>query len=433
MLRFSEGYNEAMALPAGALPTALGVGVLVGLAALTSSRGALKSQRLAKSLIDLSFLFLVWKHAFVRADVAHLTIFFLTAPFLALLFGLAMERPAAIRPGSFGGPGNGFAIASAGLAILSAASLIASIPGAHYDVQRLTGLWKRNLDWIVSPRQRQQELARGLQDNKRLYDLPIVRDRVGRARIDFFGYEPGWLLLNDMVYWPRPLPISFAAANKLALQRNEDFYRDPRRAPRFVLAKLGSIDQRLVPLDDGLALGALLDDYHPALLGGDLLLLERNPASKTREHTERSPWIEQEIRFGETFSIETADPWVWLEAHVQPSLLGRVRALVLRPAAVWIVLDGQLSERPETRRFSTTMAEGGFLVSPLIETSFDLFEAYTSPQSFATDHRVQSVRFEVAPEDRRFFRERILVRIRRGDPPPQPPQPRAGATRDEVG
>jgi hypothetical protein len=431
MVRFTEGYNEAMALPADSLSTVLGFTVLGGLAALTSIRAALGRQSLAKSAIDLLFLFIVWKHGFVRADPAHLMIFFHAAVFFALLFGLAVEGVAATGGRSSGHRGRAaFAIASGGLALLSAGSLFSVVPAADYDVQRVTTLWKRNLDWILSPRRRTEELRLGLEESKRLYALPAVRELVRGARIDFFGYEPGWLLLNDMAYMPRPMPISFAASSPLALRRNEGFYRDARHAPRFVLSRLGSIDGRLVPLDDGLALGALLDNYHPVLLGGELLLLERNPAGRTRERVEQPVLIEREIRFGETLPIgAAASSWLWLEAHVKPSVLGRLRALLLRPAPVWIVLEGLASGLPETRRFVTSMGASGFLVSPLIENGVDLFEAYTTPETAAIRRRIRSVRFECASEDRVFFQDRLLVRLRQGEPPVPPPS--AGRSRSQ--
>jgi hypothetical protein len=448
---FTSGYNEVMALPANDRATALGFAVLGGLAGLILMRAASRTQSPSKSLIDAFFLFVLFKHGFVRGDVQHVAIFFHASAFLALLFGLAWERPGdASRRALLGAPNTSLAVVSAGLLALCSVALFTTITDAAYRPARLVMLWERNLAWIVAPGRRSAELADALASRKQQFRLPKMQERVGRARIDFFGYKPGWLLLNDMEYAPRPMPITFAATNEFLLRRNEAFYRDPKRAPRFVLCELMTIDDRLVPLDDGLALGAILDNYHPLQFGvpritaatparrtqapeprpasgtpaadeipDDLLLLmERNAPSRMREHAERVPLDAREIGFGEALPLEHFDDrWLWLEVQVRPSLLGRLRSLLLRPARVEIVLDVAGRDRPEVRRYGTSMGAAGFLISPLIENSQDLFDAYATDPAKQTLERVRSVRFEVDPKQRSFFDPRIATRVYRGTPP----------------
>ena len=423
VFRFTEGYNEAMGLPAVPPSTSLGLAAFGGLAALILIRAVRRTQSLAKSAIDAFFLIVVWKHAFVRADTEHVTIFFHTAVFLALLFGLALERPPERARGAQpGASSTSLAVASVAVALFCALALFASIPDAHYRATRVMSLWGGNLEWLVSPGRRSAELARELEDRKQQFALPEVRQRVGRASIDFFGFEPGWLLLNDLVYVPRPMPITFAASNTALLRRNEAFYRDPNRAPQFILARLGSIDARLAPLDDGLALGAILDNYQPAMLQDDLLLLERSGSRWIRERAERPLLQQKEIGFGEPLSLAAfLGEWIWLEVDVQPSLLGRARSLVRRPARVLIILDVEGREHPEIRKFVTSMGTAGFLISPLIESSSDLLAAYAIGGPFGLQMRqlarVRTVRFECARKHRDLFEPRIVVRVRGGSPP----------------
>jgi len=448
---FTSGYNEAMGLPASDRVTVLGFAVLGGLAGLIVLRAASRTQSVWKSLIDALFLFILFKHGFVRGDVQHVAIFFHASAFLALLFGLAWERPGnASRRSLLGAPSVPLAVVSAGLLLLCTIALFTTITDATYRPARLVTLWERNLEWIVAPGRRSAELAHDLESRKQQFRLPRMQERVGRARIDFFGYKPGWLLLNDMDYAPRPMPITFAATNEFLLRRNEAFYRDPQRAPRFVLCELMTIDDRLVPLDDGLALGAILDNYHPIQFGvpritaatpargaqaaeprpargipavnempDDLLLLmERNAPPQMQEHAERVPLDTRDIGFGEALSLEHFDDnWLWLEVQVRPSLLGRLRSFLLRPAPVQIVLDVAGRDHPEVRRYVTSMGAAGFLISPLIETSKDLYDAYSTDPSKQTLARVRSVRFEVDPQLRYLFEPRIATRVYRGTPP----------------
>jgi len=418
VFRFTGGYNEAMALAAAPPSTNLGMVALGGLAALILLRTVTRTQSLAKSAIDAFFILLVWKHALVRGDAEHVTIFFHTAVFLALLFGLAFEVPRAVgRREESGAAKAVFLASSVAVSLVCVFSLFAIIPGAEYRATRVTNLWASNLAWIASPARRSAELAGALEDRKQRFALPEIREQVGNASIDFFGFEPGWLLLNDLAYVPRPMPITFAASNAPLLRRNEAFYRDPSRAPQFILARLGSIDERLVPLDDGLALGAILDNYHPILLHDDLLLLKRSDANRIREQAERSLLKEQEIGFDGPLSLAGfMGQWIWLEVDLRPSMLGRLRSLVLRPAPVWIVLDVEGREQPENRKFVTAMGTAGFLISPLLETTDDLVAAYASGGSAWKLARVRSVRFECAPEHADLFDPRIRVRVSGGSP-----------------
>lgn len=419
VVRFTGGYNEAMALPAVAPSTSLGLVVLGSLAALILLRVLRRTQSTAKTVIDAFFLFVVWKHAFVRADAEHVMIFFHAAVFLALLFGLAFEWPRKEGISVESAAANvSLMVSSLAVVLFCVLSLFAIIPGAHYRLTRVSDLWADNLAWIISPARRTAELARELEDRKQQFGLPEVRDRVGKASIDFFGFEPGWLLLNDLAYVPRPMPITFAASNASLLRRNEAFYRDPSRAPQFILARVGSIDERLVSLDDGLALGAILDNYHPSGFHDDLLLLERSESRQIRERAERSVLKEQEIGFGEPLSLAGfVGQWIWLAVDLQPSLLGRVRSLALRPAPVWIVfeIEGR-SGYPERRKFVTSMGKAGFLMSPLIETTSDLIAAFASGGSPWKLEQVRSVRFECAPEHQGLFEPRIAVRVEGSTP-----------------
>ena len=77
-----------------------------------------------------------------------------------------------------------------------------------------------------------------------------------------------------------------------------------------------------------------------------------------------------------------------------------------------MVLDVEGREHPELRKFVTSMGTTGFLISPLIENSHDLFDAYSADTATpAALDRVRAVRFERDPEDQRFFDPRILARV----------------------
>ena len=388
VLRFSAGYNEALGLPSSATSLRFGVPIAAALGAVILVRALARSQSPAKSLLDAAFLFLAWKHGFVRADGVHVAIFLTSALFFALPFALACEERDSPRQRRTLG-----AIA-AGVAVASAAGILAILPGARFQPARPIELWSRNLAWIVAPGRQTAALDRALQQAKDTYALPAIGAIVGDAPVDLFGYRPGWLLLNGFDYRPRPTPIPFAVADAALRRDNEAFLRDAARAPRFVAVELGSIDARVTTLDDGLALGALFDLYHPVATERDLVLLERNATAPASSRAERRVVAERTVAIGERLDLDAdASEWLWLEADVQPSLLGRLRSLVLRPASLGIELTIEGRERPELRGYIASMGASGFLVSPLVQTNADLVAAYAGGALPA----VRAIRFVCEP------------------------------------
>ena len=74
-----------------------------------------------------------------------------------------------------------------------------------------------------------------MQHNRSAAAMPAVKKAVGDATIDQFGWEPGLVLMNDLHYKPRPMPISFLACSDFLLRRNAEFYRNDATAPAFIL------------------------------------------------------------------------------------------------------------------------------------------------------------------------------------------------------
>lgn len=397
VLRFSEGYNEALGLPATTTSLLFGAPIAAGLGAVIAWRTIARSQNAAKSVLDAAFLVLAWKHGFVRADPAHVAIFLQSALYFALPFALACERRDAVPAAR--------AALGAAVAVASVVGLLAIVPRAEIQPARLLELWQRNLEWVVAPSRRTAALDRWLDTTREAYALPDLRAITGDAPIDFFGYQPGWLLLNGFHYHPRPMPIPFAAANTALRRANEAFLRDAARAPHFVLVELRSIDRRVVTLDDGLALGALLDLYHPVATARDLVLLERNATAPATSQPERRLLTERTIEIGERLDLDAgAADWLWLEADVRPSLLGRVRSFLLRPAPMQIELTIEGREQPELRDYIASMGASGFLISPLVQTTADLGAAYAGEALPI----VRAIRFVCDPA---FFDSSIGVRL----------------------
>ena len=67
------------------------------------------------------------------------------------------------------------------------------------------------------------------------FALPKIKAEVGQHRVDFFGMKTGWILLNHLTYWSRPMPMAYAAWNGELARANEAFFRDARTMPEYVI------------------------------------------------------------------------------------------------------------------------------------------------------------------------------------------------------
>ena len=404
---FSAGYNEAMALEEPGMVRAAGIATLLLAAAASLYRvwaGRWQSAAVIRGAIEMLVLAVAWKHGFVRAD-EHVVLFFGFAVwFTALvLFAPALSRA---RVWAWGAYAVVLAVATVASTV-ALRSLEAPAPPRYSPVDVATHL-TRNAGWLVRPGAARAEMEAELARNRQTFALPQIAALVGDARVDFFGYEPGGLLLNGLTWAPRPMPMSFMAANERLMRRNEAFYRDPSTAPEYVVASYGSIDARFPPLDDALALRALLDNYTPVGSEAGLLLLQRNGEVLTAARDER-PIRRVRLGPGETLPLpEDGARFLWARITVRHTWLGRLRSLAYKPPACVIALRYTGGEPVEHFRFVTTMGSAGFLLSPAVRDNQTLLAAYAEDSRLA--RRPVEIAFPRAPGDL-YFEPEIDVEL----------------------
>jgi hypothetical protein len=416
---FTSGYNEAMILyesPQVALASLL----LVGAFLYHSVQGCLMRQRsVARLLLEIAFLYLIWKYGHVRADSEHQTVF-LTTLFLLVppWFFIGSEvKPSAAAPALPGGRQNLERLAfPAAIMLTLYLFLIAAAPGI-LDPTPVKDCLARNLRWLLSPGRQRAALEAQLRQAQEFAALPEVKRRVKDATIDFFGSLPGFILLNGLNYWPRPMPISFAACNEFLQKANESFYRDARTAPRYVLCRVGSINERTVFQDDALALRALLDNYHPVLAEGNLLLLERNQAPLV-VRAERTLIGDYTLPFSQLFAVENPNrDMLWVEARIEHSWLGKLRSFSYQPPPCFLIREFVGETNRSSSLFITAMGSTGCLINPSIEDNRQLAELFLPDTGLQGFRRVESFAF-VCPDGEKYFAPEIKLRCYRVPRPP---------------
>jgi hypothetical protein len=172
------------------------------------------------------------------------------------------------------------------------------------------------------------------------------------------------------------MPITFAASNVSLQEANESFYRDPSRAPEFVLCALHGLDLRVVFQDDALALRALLDNYHPVQMEKNILLLQKNPPPM-RPRSPPNLLGETTLKFRQAVENNRSQTdMIWIEAQFKLTLLGKLRAWFYKPPSCTFVGRYAGTQTTLSGRFLTTLGPVGAMINPDIASNSELLRLY---------------------------------------------------------
>ena len=83
---------------------------------------------------------------------------------------------------------------------------------------------------------------------------------IGSQTIDVLNFSQDEVLREHLNYRPRPVFQSYSAYTPALLRRNLQFY-EKKKAPRFIFARLQSVDERYPAQDDSLLLEELPRRY----------------------------------------------------------------------------------------------------------------------------------------------------------------------------
>lgn len=325
--------------------------------------------------VTTAYVFLSWKHGFVRAD-GHVLgfVFFLPMAFAVLLtetFQNGMSRKARRY----------LAAVFMGVIIMCnwAADLqdpgtmltkLIDWPGHMLGNSRtilnsVTGNWENCFEALQADHSRRLEP-----------DLPIARAMVDKAPVDVINYTQLAALVNNMHYRPRPVIQGYTAYTPYLQDLNLAYYRSEKR-PQYLLLRMETIDNRFPALDDATILPYILNNYKPAAKdgakdGGFLVLKALPEASKNiglalvHEHT---------IAFGESLDMSLYNDKLYImRVEVGSTILGEMIKFLFQ--APVLTMNVQNNEKTTKYRFIPAMAERGFVISPLLLTNDDVMRYY---------------------------------------------------------
>jgi hypothetical protein len=392
----SQSYQQAMGLPTPRRPFWLGVTVLVAL----SSYGLLylllnfgKSRTLPRFILLAGFIYLVWKHGFVRSD-GHMVFFFVSALIPIVAFPVLLDDPPHQRWTSQWLLGLAGILCVLGMHSIEWRDIMWHAPSRLQE--KLSRHYHLLGHWAALQTSYKQQLAK----EKQRFNMPQSREVIGPASIDVLGYEQAIVLYNDFRYRPRPVFQSYFAYTPQLAQLNDNFYRSSR-APEYALLKLQTIDNRFPTLDDSLLLRSFMHryDYVHTERGFQLWRRRSQPLreSSALAGSLRSASIQlnQRIDLG-----ELQNKRLWATLQLKPSWLGRLRNTVYKLPIVNLVIADTQGQR-STFRLTLPQAETGFILNPLIADSAD----YLCFATGVAHRKIAAFTLEVAKQDHKFFKD----------------------------
>jgi hypothetical protein len=364
-LEISSGYGDAMGFDETWLVFLWGAGVVaaLGLLAWRTWRDCPEGAFGRPASVFLAFtVFVMWKESYTRADMVPLgghifgifTFALILAPVLpGLLFpGRVWHLFDAVVPACFVG------IACMDVDYFRLAPRIAW-ERIYGNVRFLKHLGSMPGEW------RGQYLTAC-----DAVELPQVRAAVGTGTADVYDFNTGVALLNGLALSPRPVFQGYSAYTPLLQAYNLRHYQSGE-APEFLLWSRETVDNRYPGQDDAPLVAGMPGHYEPLFLEKGYWLFRReSPLSKNP--LERRLVLSRSVKLNE--EVDLPSPLahaLWLEADAVPTGLGRLRALLYKPATLNLGTTDDRG-RQSSWRVLPRVARGGFILVPTLADGADL-------------------------------------------------------------
>ena len=409
----SASYSEAMGSKGNILRLALYLGAasvfaaVLMISAWTSIRnGGWIFGEMARLLMFAGLLFMTFKAGFVRHDLHELTAW-------AGLSWAASTFLATRWPGHEGGAARIGGFLAAGVLITSFVGPILAfkaervtytpaIARMESGVGEVRLLWTALRDpsgwWAEQIRRRDeaQERLRALH--------PYPRFEGG---VDMVASEQGKLIANHSDFRPRPTVQEYTTYTRKTIAANRAFF-EGEKAPKYLLLDVNSIDGRLPSLAEGPQWPIFFQYYDVSGEHDGQVLLERRatPRANLLGMPQTVP-----LMLDEQKDLSQEGP-VFAKVEIKKTLLGSLANLGFKLNPVMATLTVSSGDS-FTFRIIPAIAEGGFLLSPLVQNSYDLKRLLDSTSKRDTLPTVTALKIEAGPLGWLFYQREIKLTLQR--------------------
>jgi hypothetical protein len=397
-LDVSSGYQATMGLPTPFAPfwKALAViALLLGYVAWFFRTQPDRLRSAALMLILGAFLYLNWKHGFVRAD-GHMLGFFYSVLLITVTFPALFREQAPLRAARF------LLVPATALSLWGVHDTLPTIVkyAGNITQEKLV----RNLTALFHPHETAQRLRDALAVQRTNAALPQTRAIVGNASLDVLGFEQGVALFNQFNYTPRPVFQSYSAYTPHLAELNAAFYASSK-APEYALFKLQTIDERPLMLDDSHVLRIFPHFYRFILNENGYQLWRRRAVPPPFDQSLPRPLTQHALAPNTDLPLGDYERQpLWLTVDLRPSLLGRARNFLYKPPLVHLRVT-DVDGHDELYRLPLMAARAGFALNPLVTDLAEFIES----QGGESKRWIRQLRLEIEPSDLRYFADTAAV------------------------
>lgn len=247
---------------------------------------------------------------------------------------------------------------------------------AHW-VNTISGIHQR----IAHPERFIEQYEKAKEKIRLEHPLPLAT-----GTVDLYPTELSTIFAHDLNWSGRPIPQSYSVYDTSLDDKNVAHLRGGN-APDTVFFSFSPIDDRLPAIEDAGSVLELLAGYTVSAIESPYLVLKKRMgergASLDLDHQKAVPG-----EFGKAIELDPLRP-VWMQADIQPTLLGKLVAGVFRLPQLQIEMtfdNGAVIRKRVIPKITST----GFIVAPYLAVAED-FAALAAGVDLGA--KVKSVRF----------------------------------------
>ncbi len=403
-LQVSSGYSSAMSIPgplvevAAYLTASLLLMALILYAVYKNELIDTIARRILISLVFLAFVFIGFKAGFVRHDLHStiawnvLTIALLT--FVAMtrrkniLFAAVLMAAASIIPP--------YILLSNATTKLLNDNILVLARNAAAETSLLKVFLVAPERWLTDLQSAQTRTKALLASNSGLQKY--------QGTIDVIPSNQSLAIAAGANYHPRPTIQEYTTYNSPLISRNRDFYQS-EKAPDYIVFAPGSIDNRHPASAEGSLWPLFFTRYEPVdeRPQGLILAKRTNPIDKLESET-----VSVEAGIAQEVTVPQSDGPLMMAVHIRPRLLGKIVNIMYRPPGTQLTVsydDGATT----SYRLIPEMAEAGFLLSPLVNTTSDYVLVSAGRTDFPALRHARSIKITMGLGGQLAYDDKIRI------------------------